>query len=307
MNTLTPLEDDSAIALEEANPDNAAIELAATYNGPCCDKCSAPMKSDGVAVCRRCGWYARLGQFVEIDHDWESYDDDAEEPAPKAAPSHAEVWLKLLPPWAWIVIATSAAVVVESIAARIVTTEHSSLRTTWSLTQLVVGFLAFMSCHIFQFLFAVADDADTGALDFIMRPFKLWIKAFKQFAGPTVGHQHGRNRSHGVRDVDRRDRRPAVRTALGLGLREAESSRISWEPSCRRCKRSKAPATTWKKRSTISQGRPAWMAKASHSTTQAAAQGGLRDHGLSGRRRWTPAIADSRRRNSRTNWCMPAR
>jgi hypothetical protein len=179
MNTLTPLEDDSAIALEEANPDNAAIELAAKYNGPCCDQCSAPMKSDGVAVCRRCGWYARLGQFVEVDHSWETYGDDAADPAPKAAPSHVEVWLRLLPPWAWIVIATSAAVVVESIIARILTSGHSSLRTTWSLTQLVVGFLAFVSCHIFQFLYAVADDADTGALDFIMRPFKLWIKAIR--------------------------------------------------------------------------------------------------------------------------------
>ncbi len=97
------------------------------------------MTSDGVAVCRRCGWYPLLGQYVDVDHEWETFGDDAEEPAPKAAPSHLEVWLNLLPRWAWIVIGTSAAVVAESVAVRLVTTDGSSLRTTWSLTQLVIG------------------------------------------------------------------------------------------------------------------------------------------------------------------------
>ena len=153
--------------------DNAAIELAAHWNGPCCEKCSAPMKSDVVAVCRRCGWYARLGQFVEVDQNWEAYGDERSSrhrPPPRRTPKCGS---NLLPRWAWIVIATVAAVVVESVVARLVTAEGSSLRTTWSLTQLVVGLMAFAGCHVFNFLFAVADDADTGALDIILRPLQV--------------------------------------------------------------------------------------------------------------------------------------
>jgi ATP dependent DNA ligase C terminal region len=180
--SLLPLEDDSSTDVDAlaADVDNATIELEATWNGPCCEKCQAPMKSDGVAVCRRCGWYARLGQFVDVDHAWETYDDEAAPQAPQTAPSHLQVWLNLLPRWAWILIGTAAAVVAESIAARILTAEGSTLRTTWSLTQLVFGAIAFAGCHLVTFLFAIADDADTGAFDFILRPLKLWIKAFKQ-------------------------------------------------------------------------------------------------------------------------------
>ncbi|MEX2091430.1 MAG: hypothetical protein WD971_02075 [Pirellulales bacterium] len=180
MNTLLlPLDDDSSTATDTPDAGNAAIELAAHWNGPCCDKCSAPMKSDGVTVCRRCGWYARLNQYVEVDKDWEAYGDDAEQPAPAAAPSHLEVWAKLLPKWAWVIVGTLAAVVVESIFARLVTPADSSLRTTWSLTQLMIGGMAFAGLHVLNFLFAIADDTDTGALDILLRPLKLWIKAFK--------------------------------------------------------------------------------------------------------------------------------
>lgn len=179
MSTLLPLEDESDIAVETADSENAAIELAAHWNGLSCEKCEAPLKSDTVTVCRRCGWYPTLGQFVEVDNDWESYCDPTEQQAPQAAPSLAQVWLNLLPRWAWIVIGTSAAVVVESIIARLVTMQSETLRTTWSLTQLIVGGLAFVGCHILSFIFAVSDDADTGAFDFILRPLKLWIKVFR--------------------------------------------------------------------------------------------------------------------------------
>jgi hypothetical protein len=177
---LMPLEDDSAIGSEHENVDNAAIELAAKWNGLSCEKCSAPMKSDTVSICRHCGWYGSLGQFVEVDRDWEACcGDDVKPTAPQVAPSHAQVWLNLLPRWAWIMIASSTAVVVESIVVRLATPEDSAFRTNWSLTQLVVGFIAFVSAHFLNFLFAIADDADTGVIDFLLRPLKLWMKAFR--------------------------------------------------------------------------------------------------------------------------------
>jgi hypothetical protein len=175
---LTLFDEDSSTATDTSEVDNAAIELAAHWNGPQCEKCEAPMKSDAVSVCRRCGWYARLNQFVDVDQDWEIYGDEAGPRAEVAKASHAAVWLHLLPPWAWIVIVTVSAVVAESVVVRLVTPDGSAFRTTWSLTQLVVGLMAFASCHLVTFLFAIADDADTGVLDIVLRPLKLWFKLF---------------------------------------------------------------------------------------------------------------------------------
>lgn len=164
---------------EASNPANAAVELAAQWNGLRCEKCEAPIKSDAVTVCRRCGWYASLGRFVEIDQAWEAYHDDPEPPETRPAPTHLEIWANLLPQWAWVILGTVAAVVVGSILVRIVTPAGSSVRTTWSLSQLLIGCLAFAGMHVLNFLLMVGDDADTGALDLILRPIKLWIKAFK--------------------------------------------------------------------------------------------------------------------------------
>jgi len=180
MNTpLLPLDDDSSTATDVLDGDDAAIELAAHWNGPCCEKCSAPMQSDTVAVCRRCGWYASLGQFVEVDPDWETYGDEAEPSAPAPAPSHVEVWAKLLPAWAWVILGTVAAVTLESIAVRLLTDEGSAARTAWSVTQLAVGVFMFLGCHLLNFLMVVSDEPDCGAFDLVLRPFRVWTWTFR--------------------------------------------------------------------------------------------------------------------------------
>jgi hypothetical protein len=66
---------------------------------------------------------------------------------------------------------------VESVAVRLLTSTGSSLRTTWSLTQLAIGVLAFICCHVFNFLVLAAEDSDVGTLDLVMKPVKLWIRA----------------------------------------------------------------------------------------------------------------------------------
>jgi hypothetical protein len=107
------------------------------WNGPQCEKCEAPLKSDVVTVCRHCGWYASLGTHVEIDKDWEFHGDEEAVAAPQPQPSHLQVWLHLLPRWAWIILGTTAVVVVESVAVRLLTAPGSSIRTAWTLAQVV--------------------------------------------------------------------------------------------------------------------------------------------------------------------------
>ncbi len=147
------------------------------WTGPRCDKCNAPLGSDIVSICRRCGWYSSLGAFVEVDPNWETDEESAPAAAETSHPSHLRVWIELLPRWAWIIIASLLVVTMESIAARLTMPSGSGGRTAWALIQLAIGFSAAAGCHIFNFLALAADDADIGLLDLLMKPLKLWIRA----------------------------------------------------------------------------------------------------------------------------------
>src|SRR3990172_7207772 len=39
---------------------------------PQCEKCGAPLSVKDTLACRRCGWYASIGAFIEIDKCWEA-------------------------------------------------------------------------------------------------------------------------------------------------------------------------------------------------------------------------------------------
>lgn len=180
-NNFSDLDFDSAAAVAELDVEEAIEPGEDTWSGPRCEKCAAPIKSDVVTVCRQCGWYPSLGQFVEIDQDWETEcDDDSQKPVDQPRPSHAEVWMNLLPWWAWVLIGTVGIIVVESVAVRLLTPAAGGLRMTWSVAQLFLGLFALVACHFFTFVVAVADDAEVGALDFILKPIKLWIRAAKE-------------------------------------------------------------------------------------------------------------------------------
>jgi hypothetical protein len=159
-------------------PDDAASD-AGEWTGPRCEKCKAPLKSDVVTICKKCGWYSSLGTFVEIDANYETDDDEEAETAPRPQPSHARVWFELVPWWGWVIIGSVLAIVVESVAARLVTPAGSSLRTTWSLAQLAIGVLAVLGGHAFNFLVQAAEDADVGVLDLVLKPVKLWQRTFR--------------------------------------------------------------------------------------------------------------------------------
>jgi hypothetical protein len=168
---------DSAVATIE--PDTQSNE-ANEWTGPRCEKCEAPLKSDVVTICRKCGWYASLGTFVEVDPNWETEDEPDAVAARAPQKSHLRVWLELLPKWSWVIIGTVLAVVVESIVVRLMTPAGSSIRTIWSLSQLMFGVLTLISCHIFNFVVLAAEDADFGVLDMLIKPLKLWIRAVRE-------------------------------------------------------------------------------------------------------------------------------
>src|SRR5688572_1316216 len=142
-------ESESSVATLE--PDSDATEPA-EWTGARCEKCNAPLKSDVVAICRGCGWYASLGTFVEVDPNWETSDTSEEHVADAPKPSHLKVWFKLLPRWSWVIIGTVLAIVVESVVVRLATPSGGGLRTAWSLGQLAIGIVTVVGCHIFNFI-----------------------------------------------------------------------------------------------------------------------------------------------------------
>jgi hypothetical protein len=163
-------------ALATLEPESVEDAAQAEWTGPCCEKCSAPIKSDVVTVCRSCGWYPKLGRHLEVDPNWEADDEAAQAAGPATQKSTLRVWFELLPRWSWLIIGSVLVIVVESVVARFAT--HGSVRTTWSLLQIAIGFLAAAGLHIFNFLVLAADDADVGVIDIILKPVKLWMRAF---------------------------------------------------------------------------------------------------------------------------------
>jgi len=147
-------------------------------SGPRCEKCEAPIDSAKVSICRHCGWYASLGTFVEVDPSWES--EPCAEPNGDAPPLPVILsWRTLLPRWSWVIIASVLIIGVESVLVRIATPEGSALRTAWSLVQLILGITMIFVCHIVNFIFLAAEDADFGLLDMLLKPLKLWSRTLR--------------------------------------------------------------------------------------------------------------------------------
>jgi ATP dependent DNA ligase C terminal region len=167
---------ESAIGVCES--EDLASEADAEYTGPRCQKCAAPLELGVVTVCQKCGWYASLGVFVEVDQEWETALDDPAPTSHSPQTSHLRTWIELIPRWGWVIIGSVLVVVAESVAVRLATPTGGSLRTAWSLTQLAIGALVVICCHTFNFLSLAADDADVGLLDLLLKPIKLWLRTF---------------------------------------------------------------------------------------------------------------------------------
>jgi hypothetical protein len=165
--------------LEEDVPsDQFPAELqygAARSAMPTCEKCGEPLSVKDSLACRHCGWYASIGTYIEIDKVWEASAD----PAIKWEPEKVEEPPKI-PAWGWVLIACVGAVVVESVVCRAVTPAGSGVRTAWSLTQLGLGFVAFVVCHFLCFGRLMSDKAETNLVDIILTPIKCWAHAVRE-------------------------------------------------------------------------------------------------------------------------------
>jgi hypothetical protein len=153
--------------LAAPDEEDSALDFTNTRNavGHTCEKCQAEIDSHESLVCRRCGWYASIGSFVEIDQSWENNTADQVE----------ETESFKLPHWAWTMITCVVAVLGESIAARFVTQPESAARTMWSVGQLFLGLTVVVVCHFTAFVMYMREVSEAGLLDILLKPLKPWI------------------------------------------------------------------------------------------------------------------------------------
>ena len=132
-----------------------------------CEKCFAPLGGGRTSVCKKCGWYAIAGTFVDIDRAWEG------EPEPARADAGK------LPRWAWVLIASALAVIVESIAVR-VAAPTGRFRMMWSGSQFVLGLAGFFFCQIMGFIILMREDASAVFIEILIKPFKVSAALFRR-------------------------------------------------------------------------------------------------------------------------------
>jgi len=142
-------------------------DLAAPGSENPCPHCGAPRPDSHQLICKRCGFYEKLGICVDLD--------PAErEGTPVELKPEATHWWQLVPFWAWIVGAGAIAIIGESVAARFVTEPGSTGRAVWALTQLFVGGGVFVTMHLVTYLYAIMEDDRLQVLDVLLKPLAVW-------------------------------------------------------------------------------------------------------------------------------------
>jgi hypothetical protein len=158
-----------------ADRESEASELR---SGPTCSHCKKPLPQKKMPVCPSCGYYAALGICIDLDEEWERLasgegTSPSEADGKTQAKSHLEVWINLVPPWAWQLVAYNLIILVASIAVRLAL-PAGVVRTAWSFGQLLAGIALLVTCHVFAYLIAIVDDASLNFLDVVLKPLRIW-------------------------------------------------------------------------------------------------------------------------------------
>ncbi len=138
-----------------------------------CEKCETP-RVGKQGWCRRCGWYPRLGTFVELD-PWDR--EDIPQPEPE---SKLDACKKLMPLWAWKLLAGSAIVLGLSFLVRQILPSHGGFRFWWTVSEMAIGFIVFCGAHLSCYLFAIMINDRLQILDILLKPLAIWITVMRE-------------------------------------------------------------------------------------------------------------------------------
>jgi hypothetical protein len=139
--------------------------------------CEAPANPEQL-VCKACGYYASLGIHVEIDSQWETVADGEQEARPKE--TTLQTLHRVIPAWAWWLIALNVAIVIAAIAARIFLPATEVTRTYVSVSLFIIGLVTVVACHATCFVMTSISDVDLGLTDMVVKPLKGWVRTWRQ-------------------------------------------------------------------------------------------------------------------------------
>ena len=143
---------------ESAQPDQL---LSTETSSPQCSKCSQALKANE-NVCGHCGYYETAGIYVELQKSAE-----AQEPAPF-------MWQIFLLPAVMVLI------VIESMLAAYFLHPQDPDRSFLSLGHLLIGMCLFFVPHFRALFKTMKHDTNTGIIDFIGSPFRIWQIDFQE-------------------------------------------------------------------------------------------------------------------------------
>lgn len=161
----TPLPSFATHSADTIEPNQAAETEQAGEPVERCEKCTAP--SEGFAVCRACGYYAKLGEFVEIDHEMEGFEVEK------------EVEPFRLPQWSFGMIIGPVSIIAESVSLAMILPLGTIERLVVSILHMLAGIGILGFVHSRATFLAMMDDTEVSMMDCLANPFKAWSAIFR--------------------------------------------------------------------------------------------------------------------------------
>ncbi|MBW3599893.1 MAG: hypothetical protein KY475_21800 [Planctomycetes bacterium] len=161
---------------EVSQTQSVNLEETLVARGPACENCGATGQDTRSTWCRNCGYYAVLGQCVDLDQDWEAAfkQDGAEnESQPETRLSYFAAF-RAIPGWIWPLIGVVAGVTALTIGIRLATPDGSYIRIRWAFLQVAVGTVMFLLAQCWACMKAASQDTQFGPWDAVLRPFAIW-------------------------------------------------------------------------------------------------------------------------------------
>ena len=173
MNDVSLLEDPQDSHHDVATPPVAPTDDSATAH---CEKCASPLASGLATACTQCGWYSSIGAFVEIEKEWEEAFAAGGPVAQKE--SLLDVWLHLIPVWAWKLLGFGMSAFAGCIAIRVLV-EDAAMRSYLATAIALIAIFVEAMCHLTTTVIMSMDDPDVSLIDAVVSPTKSWRRMFK--------------------------------------------------------------------------------------------------------------------------------
>lgn len=156
----------------------ASSTHSAPADGQPCPKCGSKEPWGFGSWCPSCGYYPKLGVSVEMSSPKEPGSPAAAAGQATGEEPQSVEWSKVVPLWAWVLLAGVVAVVGGSVLASRSLPEVGSERISWTVLQALAGGLLAFGGQLAAYLHAIRKSDKFGPFDVFMKPIEVWKPTF---------------------------------------------------------------------------------------------------------------------------------